>query len=97
MPAPTMVGAATHFGALGRLSATQAAVPEAPAALCTHPTHLPLRALCAYRLTFVHVGPALPRPSLVPVPFTPQPRQLVVKVHTPTGYPLLVPKGWEYT
>ena len=41
MPAPTMVGAATHFGALGRLSATQAAVPEAPAALCTHPTHSP--------------------------------------------------------
>ena len=41
MFAPTMVGAATHFGALGRLSATQAAVPEAPAALCTHPTHPP--------------------------------------------------------
>ena len=33
MPAPTMVGAATHFGALGRLSATQAMAPEAPAAL----------------------------------------------------------------
>ena len=41
MPAPTMVGAATHFGALGRLSATQAAAPEAPAALCTHLTHPP--------------------------------------------------------
>ena len=41
IPAPTLVGAATHFGALGRLSATQAAALEAPAALCTHPIHPP--------------------------------------------------------
>jgi hypothetical protein len=41
IPAPTMVGVATHFGALGRLSATQAAAPEAPAALCTHLIHPP--------------------------------------------------------
>eukprot|EP01047_Picozoa_sp_COSAG01_P084551 COSAG01_NODE_18198_length_1094_cov_0.873367_1_plen_198_part_10 len=41
IPTPTMVGVATHFGALGRLSATQAAALEAPAALCTHPTHPP--------------------------------------------------------
>ena len=48
----------------------------------------------------VHVSLALPRTSSVLVTFATQPKYLSVmaaKVHTPTGYPVLGPKWWEYT